>query len=441
VIRSILASNYSTPASPEGVMRDGVHGGGHSAPDPDVVRSILSGSYPADREQGAVATDGPVVLATTPAGAPAAAADDVTRSAGIEGEHLVSIEAALPDIISRAEHSGDPFMLMLARPGGPATAGVPVPAASPADVADLGAALSMALSPSHVLYSAGAAHLAVVLPGKSQRDAVALTRRAAEGGAPTFTWVACRYPKDARTARGLLQLAAHRLDGADRAVAEEFGAVPWWRGRSALAAIGAAAVLVMALLLATGGKPGPADPTTLHQASGGSLPPGGGSGASGSGGSGATGTSGGATGTSAGSSSYPTHSGAAGGSANTPTGTSAGGATTAGTAGATKTPSGTGSGGGTGTGTTPTHGSGTGSGSGGGSTTGSGSGGGTGNGSGTSSTPTTVPAGTGGTSSTSGSSSSNPCNSGSGGGGLLGGLVGGLLGGLLGGGSSSTCSH
>ena len=191
-------------------MHNGVHGGDHRAPDPDVVRSILSGSYPADRDQGAVATAGPtsagpgssgpvapVILASTLAGAPVVAPDDVTRSADIEGERLVSIEAALPDTIGRAEHSGDPFMLLLARPGGPATPGVAVPVAPAADVADLGAALSTALSPSHVLYSAGAAHLAVVLPGKSQRDAVALTCRAAEGGAPTFTWVACRYPKDA----------------------------------------------------------------------------------------------------------------------------------------------------------------------------------------------------------------------------------------------------
>ena len=442
VIRSILAAD-GAPSAVHDTVCQGV-------PGPDVVRSILAGTRPVGADQlgeavgagGAVPPHAPVpgpvapiVLATTNAGAP--------RPAGVPvGETtLVPVENALADVIGRAEHSGTPFTLLLARPGGAARAGyAPVPSA--ADVADLGAAFTAALGPAESLHSAGLSHVAAILPGKAKRDATALTQRTADLGAPTFTWVALRYPTDARTARGLLQLAAHRLDGTERVVADELTAAAWWRRRGVLAAVGSVAAVLLVLGLTMGASHG------RRGAQGGDPATGGASDAAGQAGAPRAGSS------SAGTAS-PSSSGSAGSSPGSPTGAgsigaSATGASTGsgtgqrgvpaggtastgtGSTGSGGGPAGTGSTGGgttsTGTGSTGSGGGPAGTGSTGGGTTGSGSGG------------TTGGRSTGsGTTGSGASGSSSSCSNGSNGG-LLG-VVGGLVNGLLGGGSRSCPQH
>jgi hypothetical protein len=152
---------------------------------------------------------------------PGAAPGTVWGSSGsaqlVEGAvKLAAVEDALPEIVARAEHTRVPFTVLLARPGPSAAAGSPVPVPRAAEVDDLAAALSVSLSPMQDLYDAGRGHLAVIVPGRSgasQREAMRLTRRAAAEGAPLFTWAAARFPRDASTAAGLLEVASNRLDG------------------------------------------------------------------------------------------------------------------------------------------------------------------------------------------------------------------------------------
>ncbi len=179
---------------------------------PEVIRAILSGiprpSAGLAPTLGVTATPGPDT-------------GTVMGSSGstqlVEGAvHVRSIDAALPDVVARAEHTRVPFTMLLVRPGPAASAGALPPPATAADVEDLAAALSVSLSPVQDLYDAGRGHLAVIVPGRSgagQREAMRLTRRAAAQGAPLFTWAAARYPRDADTAAGLLEVAANRLDG------------------------------------------------------------------------------------------------------------------------------------------------------------------------------------------------------------------------------------
>src|SRR5579884_2626323 len=158
---------------------------------------------------------------------------------------LGTVDEDLADAVIRAEQLRLPFTLMLARPG--AAGRQPAPPAS--QVEDLAAALSVSLLPAQELLRGKEGHLAVVIPGSSRREAVLLARRAAGGGAPLFSWAAARFPKDATTAAGLLQVAAHRLDGApgDWAVPEaparggRRGVAGLWAGVAAAVVVGAAA--------------------------------------------------------------------------------------------------------------------------------------------------------------------------------------------------------
>lgn len=225
---------------------------------------------------------------------------------------LTAIEDALPEVVARAEHTRVPFTVLVARPGPAAAPGTRGPAPTTADVEDLTAALSVSLSPTQELYDAGRGHLAVVVPGRTgagQREAMRLTRRAAAQGAPLFTWAAARFPRDASTAAGLLEVAVNRLDGRlvsriDAAAARtpergtgRYGAAIW--------AGVAAAVLLGAVAFALHGS-GPSSPQTATGTMSSGLP------GAGSGGGSAGGSSSGTSG-SAGSSSS-TGSGATGSS-------------------------------------------------------------------------------------------------------------------------------
>jgi hypothetical protein len=433
VIRSILAGNPTAPVFHAAT--------GHTGPGPEVVRTILGEPLPATAAGAAqVAQDAaaPVVTATVsdaglapsvPSAVPglpvetAAPAHDAGQwSPPEEAGHVAlrPIEPALAEVVRRAAASGAPFSLVLARPGAGATPGVPVPMAPAAAVADLAAALSCALEPAHSLYGAGPSHLAVIVPGSRQRDAVALAQRAADGGAPTFTWVAVRYPRDARTASGLLQLAAQRLDGiGDGVVGDAAGA--WWRSRAALTAIGAAAALVVALVLMGGGKTAGSHRTADRQGTGGAISSSGGSASTGGSSTGSAGSSTAGTGGSGGGSSTGTtgHGVSGTGTSGLPVGTSGGGGQTgsngSGTTGTTGSNGGTGSQQSSGTqqGSTPTP-----------------------------TTPTTtVPTNSTVPTTTAPSGTSSTGCTTSGGGGLLGGIVGGLVGGLLGGGSTCSTGH
>ena len=182
---------------------------GHAGPGPEVVRTILGETLPATAPAAWEAPAGPVapvVLATTSEGAPVVPAPEAGEpwaDHGLDGHvALDPIEPALAETVRRAQASGTPFSLVLARPGVGATPGVPVPAASPAEVADLAAAFSCALEPAHALVS----RLDRPTWLSSSRATAGATpspwrSATADGGAPTFTWVAVRYPKDAANRR------------------------------------------------------------------------------------------------------------------------------------------------------------------------------------------------------------------------------------------------
>jgi len=197
----------------------GVSGQGMSSP--EVVRAILSG------------------ISRPPT--PAVVADD-------GAVHRASLEEALPELVARAQEVRVPFTIVLARPG-PAATGEAPPTASPSEVEDLAAALSVSVTSDQELMQAGPQHLAVVIAGRSgrvQREALQLMRRAAGEGAPLFTWAAARYPKDATTWRGILQVGSQRLDGTVGPVADAVGALPRLGGRRAgLAVWGAVAASVL----------------------------------------------------------------------------------------------------------------------------------------------------------------------------------------------------
>jgi hypothetical protein len=198
--------------------------------------------------------------ATAPVSADDGSHPEVAAGAGAAAAGalaLPSIVGTLPDLVHRAERNHERFTLVLARPGGSAVNGEPVPTPEPGSVAELAAAVSASLWSGQELYSYGSTHLAVVIDGKSRRHTSALMQRAAVGGAPTFTWVACHYRDDARNAASLLDLAMHHLDGTALAEGEEIGgAAVWWRTRGFLsAALGSAAALVLGLLFMTGGSP------------------------------------------------------------------------------------------------------------------------------------------------------------------------------------------
>ena len=361
---------------------------------PDVIRTILSGA----------AGSGPIVGSS-------GAATVVDEGA----VHLQGLEDALPQVVARAQHTRLPFTLLLARPG-PSSQGRSATPASAGEVEDLAASLSVSLSPVQDLFSAGPGHLGVVIPGRTgagQREAMRLTRRAAAEGAPLFTWAAARYPRDATTAAGLIEVASNRLDGRlvsriDDAAARtpergtgRYGAAIW-------AGVGAA-VLLGAIVFALHGAnaPGTKSATgTLIQSQQGD---GSGSGSQQPGGSSGSGTSGSAGGSYGGGSYYSTSGAPASGQSGVPAagpapgGSSGSGATSGGTGGATS-----GSGGTSGTGTQSSGSTGTSSGSGsglpagnGGSVLGGGTGTlgggtgttgtGTGTGTGTPTTTTTVP--------------------------------------------------
>ncbi len=276
LIRSILALG-----AVNGPAHDDANGRGHG---PEVVPSNGAGageSSPSHPSTSGVSSATATVTTAVPTGGLDVAFGTV---------EMAPVEDALPDVVRLAESDGRPFRLFLARPGPAVVPGAAVPAVSPDDVADLAAALSAALGPEQALFSAGPAHLAVVIPGGRERRASALARSAAAGGAPTFTWAACRYPRDARTARSLFQLAAHRLDGAERFLAEDatddvaVGADR--RAARVLAALAFAVTLVAAVLVAGGGKSGTTNPRSLREIPG-TVSAQGGSGSTGAGSGGA----------------------------------------------------------------------------------------------------------------------------------------------------------
>jgi len=343
---------------------------------------------PSDEASGLAAAVGAAVHADA-----AAVGTDSRRSPS--APEPAAIGAALTDIVQRAGHSGRPFTMVLARPGTAAVAGEPVPTPAAEDVAALTAACA-----GHAMYTWGPSHVAVILDGKSRRKANDVMHRVAASGAPTFTWVAVRYPEDSRSAVGLLDAAANQLDGTELAADGGLGAVAdaaWWKGRGFLsAAIGSAAALLLGLLFMTGGgasnvaakshlaTTGAISAVGASQSSGntgsGGVPSAGGS--TGTGGSGVPGTGRG-TGTGTGTGAKAATSGGGGGS-----GSASGGGGSGGGAGGGGSSSGPGGGGSSGT-----NGS---SGSGGGGSKGtngsSGSGGGGGSGSGGGTTTTSPPA-------------------------------------------------
>jgi hypothetical protein len=185
---------------------------------------------------------------------PSDAANDSAPS--VDGApSLTPLVAVLPDLVQRAERARQRFTLVLARPGDGVAPGDPVPPVHPAELAGLAAAVHASLEPGQQLYSSGDRHVAAILDGKSHRRTTALMESAAGAGAPTFTWVACHYPEDARSAAGLVNLAEHHLDGVPLTVADDdIGGAMWWRSRGFLSVVlGSAAALLLGLLFLVGG--------------------------------------------------------------------------------------------------------------------------------------------------------------------------------------------
>jgi len=166
---------------------------------------------------------------------------------------LMRIDRALPAMVSRAERHGCTLTVTLLRPGPTRPRGDLSP--SSAELADLAAAVSVQLEPAQSLYQATGGRLAVVTPAGRGHRVSALVRRARAGGAPTCSWVSVRYPRDARSAKALLELAVRRLDG--RAGGADAHGAAGLRRRAAAAAAAAAVLAVVATVFALGGpRPG-----------------------------------------------------------------------------------------------------------------------------------------------------------------------------------------
>jgi hypothetical protein len=306
---------------------------------PDAIRAILAGiSNPAPAsptltvvrpDEGpapAAGTEGHPTPASEEAGAPGAAL--VLEDPG--ALTLASADVVLPHIVESARAAGRQLTVVVARPGPAATPGVrPVPS-PPGAVADLAAALAVSLDPEQDLLSDGPGHLVVTTPGGSgRRDITTLMQRAAEAGAPMFTWAAARLTRDAQSAAALLDLARARVDGTEPVVERE--------RRSMAAAVwaGAAAALLVAAFAfiahGHGSSPQASGTAGGHGAAGGTHLAA--SGLSGTGGSGAAGES-----VSGGSGYRPSGYSGSGTGAGTSTG-NAGGTGSSGTGGGTGTSS------------------------------------------------------------------------------------------------------
>lgn len=333
---------------------------------PDTIRAILAGiSSPAPRAptltvvrpaEEAPPAAGPEVRPEDPAAWPGPPEDP-------GGLTLASVDVVLPHIVESARAAGRPLTVVVARPGPAATPGVRLAPASPGAVADLAAALAVSLDPEQDLLSDGPGHLVVTtLGGAGRRDTVALMQRAAEAGAPMFTWAAARFPRDAQSAGALLDLARARVDGTEPVAERRSVAAVVWAGAAAALLVAAFAFIAhghgaprasgtagghgatgathTGALSGTGGTGGSFSGGSVSGGSGssasGSRATGtGGSGSVGGGGTGSSGTGSGVagTGTSAGNTGGTGSSGTGGGSTATTTLSGSGGNTTATTTG------------------------------------------------------------------------------------------------------------
>ena len=181
----------------------------HRSSTPEVIRAILAG----------IPSPAPVAptLTVVRPDEPASAEERTLEDPGALS--LASVDVVLPHIVESARAAGRSLTVAAVRPGPAATPGVRLAPAAPGAVADLAAALAVSLGPEHDLLSDGPGHLVVTsLGGSPRRDTTALMQRAAETGAPMFTWAAARFPRDAQSASELLDLARARVDGTEPVV-------------------------------------------------------------------------------------------------------------------------------------------------------------------------------------------------------------------------------
>ena len=216
---------------------------------PDHIRAILAGiSNPAPASPTLTVVppaEEPTTAVVEPV-TPAAPAADGPALAGAVAEDpgavsLASVDVVLPHILESARAAGRPLSIVVARPGPSAVPGVRLAPPSPGTVADLAAALAVSLGPEQDLLADGPHHLVVTTLGSAPRRATAaLMQRAAEAGAPMFTWAGARFPQDGQSAAELLDMARARVDGTEPVVEEER------RGKVAAVWVGVAAALAVA---------------------------------------------------------------------------------------------------------------------------------------------------------------------------------------------------
>ena len=212
---------------------------------PDAIRAILAGisnTAPAAPTLTVLRPDDEAPAQPT-AGAPQPGDEPLLEDPGALS--LASVDVVLPHILESAHAAGRSLSVVVARPGPAATPGVRVAPASAGTVADLAAALAVSLGPEQDLLSHGPGHLVVtMLGGSPRREATALMQRAAEAGAPMFTWAAARYPNEAQSATGLLDLARARVDGTEPVAERRSRAAAVWAGVAAAALVAAFAFIV-----------------------------------------------------------------------------------------------------------------------------------------------------------------------------------------------------
>lgn len=218
---------------------------------PDHIRAILAGISapaaaaptltvvrPTDETPPAAPAHAPGPVAVQRAPEPAAVAAAVDDPGALS---LASVDVVLPHILESARAAGRPLSVVVARPGPAAVPGVRLAPPSPGAVADLAAALAVSLGPEQDLLADGPHHLVVTTLGGAPRRATAtLMQRAAEAGAPMFTWAGARFPQDAQSAAELLDMARARVDGAEPVAEDER------RGKVAAVWVGVAAALAVA---------------------------------------------------------------------------------------------------------------------------------------------------------------------------------------------------
>jgi hypothetical protein len=165
---------------------------------------------------------------------------------------LGSVERRLPELLARAATACTPLSVVVVRPG-PAAPYASVSGAPRRRLGDLATALSETLGPDQALLRAGPRHLAVVVPGTpraAKRQVLRLMERAARAGAPQCVWSVARYPSEATTATGLMDLGRRRVETtvSERSAVTGAPIGSDRHGRAAAAWAGvAAAVLVGAL--------------------------------------------------------------------------------------------------------------------------------------------------------------------------------------------------